>query len=384
MPLLHAILLGLVQGLTEFLPVSSSGHLALLPWLFGWDDFGGDGLLEAAFDVALHLVFANKQAHDTYHTHPRHLKFIKENKDRPFFLYVPHLGIHFPWQGPNDPPHRRKGHSYHDDKWGIIPDRSNVRPHVKTMVESLDESVGQIMKALRDNGLDENTLVIFTSDNGGLYHYWKPQEADDVKYYRERSRGSYVKQFEHQGNAHLRGTKADIWEGGHRVPLVVRWPNRIKANATSNQMICLTDVFATCAEVIGAEVPRHGAEDSLSFLPTLLGKASGKPRTTIVNHSNHGEFAYRDGPWKLIYKMSGRNLQQSRGKPTIPKLYNLGNDIAEQNDLSEKRPEVMQQMTKALESLIENGTSRPTQKSSNDTFVRFDTIQTKRWGPTLE
>ena len=149
-------------------------------------------------------------------------------------------------------------------------------------------------------------------------------------------------------------------------------------------MVCLTDIFATCAEIVEADLPADGAEDSLSFLPSLLGKSSSNRRTTLVNHSNHGEFAYRDGPWKLVYKMSGRNLQQSRGKPTIAELYDLQSDIGEKTDLSKQHPEIVERMTEGLKTLIARGSSRAGQKGSNDTIVRFDTIQTKRWGPALE
>ena len=103
-----------------------------------------------------------------------------------------------------------------------------------------------------------------------------------------------------------------------------------------------------------------------------------------MSHSNHGEFAYRDGPWKLVFRKSGRNLRQSRGKPTIAKLYNLDSDVGEQNDLSAKHPEIVWRMTERLNDLIERGASRAGQKGSNDTVVRFDTIQTKRWGPALK
>ena len=149
-------------------------------------------------------------------------------------------------------------------------------------------------------------------------------------------------------------------------------------------MVCLTDIFATCAEIVGADLPANGAEDSLSFLPALLGKPNDDGRTTLVNHSNHGEFAYRDGPWKLVFKMSGRNLQQSRGKLTIAELYNLDSDIGETIDLSKKHPKIVQRMTEGLKKLIERGTSRAGRKISNDTIIRFDTIQTKRWGPRLK
>lgn len=112
-----------------------------------------------------------------------------------------------------------------------------------------------------------------------------------------------------------------------------------------------------------------------------MGKNHESARTSVVNHSNHGEFAYRDGPWKLVFKMSGQNLQQSRGKPTIAELYNLESDVGEQHDLSAKHPEIVKRMTDGLAQAIANGSSRAGQKGANDTQVRFETIQTKRWGP---
>lgn len=168
------------------------------------------------------------------------------------------------------------------------------------------------------------------------------------------------------------------------MPLVVRWPGRAAAGASSDQLICLTDLLATCAGVVGADLPANGAEDSLSFLPALRGRPNEGGRTSLVSHSNHGEFAYRDGPWKLVFKLGGRNLQQSRGKPTVAELYNLEADIAEQHDLAQQRPDVVKQMTEDLQSLIQRGSSRPGQQASNDTLVRFDATQTQRWAPARE
>ena len=121
----------------------------------------------------------------------------------------------------------------------------------------------------------------------------------------------------------------------------------------------------------------------MSFLPALLGKTAAEGRTTLVSHSNFGEFAYRDGPWKLVWRLSERNLAQSRGKPTVPELYNLDTDVAEQTDSSGKHPDVMEQMTKDLGTLIDRGTSRDGQQAANDTIVRFKTTQEQRWAPAL-
>ncbi|MDP6720231.1 MAG: arylsulfatase [Pirellulaceae bacterium] len=274
----------------------------------------------------------------------------RAKQEVPFFLY-------FSMTSPHEP---------------IVPSqdfrgKSGIAPIADFVMET-DWSAGQVIKAIDDAGIADNTIVIFTADNGHS-HYTGWKELVDAG---------------HMPSGPYRGHKGDVWEGGHRVPLVIRWPERVQAGKSNNQMVCLTDIFATCAAIIGADLPTDGAEDSLSFLFSLLRKASDDGRTTVVNHSNHGEFAYRDGPWKLVFKMSGRNPQQSRGKPTIAELYNLDSDVSEQNDLSPKYPEIVERMTAGLRSVIERGTSRVDQKSSNDTIVGFDTIQMKRWGPRLE
>ena len=271
----------------------------------------------------------------------------RAKQDAPFFLF-------FSMTSPHEP---------------IVPSKtfqgkSGIAPIADFVMET-DWSAGQVMQAIEDAGIADNTLLIFTADNGHS-HYTGWQQLVDAG---------------HLPSGPYRGHKGDVWEGGHRVPMVVRWPNRVAAGTSSSQMVCLTDVFATCAEIVAADLPANGAQDSFSFLPTLLGKTSDKGATTVVNHSNHGEFAYRDGPWKLVFKMSGLNPQQSRGKPTITELYNLDSDVAEQNDLAAKHPEIVKRMTNDLRILIERGTSRVGQQSANDTAVRFDQIQTQRWAP---
>ncbi len=275
----------------------------------------------------------------------------RAKQPEPFFLY-------FSMTSPHEP---------------IVPSKkfqgqSGIAPIADFVMET-DWSAGQVIKAVDDAGIADDTIIIFTADNGHS-HYTGWQELVAAG---------------HLPSGPYRGHKGDVWEGGHRVPLVVRWPKRIKAGTSSDQLACLTDVFATCAEVVGAMLPAEGAEDSISFLPTLIGESGAKGRTTLVNHSNHGEFAYRNGPWKLVFKMRGRNLEQSRGKATVAQLYNLNSDIAERNDLSRSHPRIVQRMTQELSTLIERGTSRARQKGfNNDTVVRFDTIQTKRWAPALK
>ena len=121
----------------------------------------------------------------------------------------------------------------------------------------------------------------------------------------------------------------------------------------------------------GADLPSTGAEDSVSFLASALGKPQDHGRTTLVNHSNFGEFAYRDGPWKLVYRLEDEDLEKSRGKPTVAELYNLDTDVAEAHDLAAKHPEQVAKLRAGLEKTIN--------RSKNDGNVRYDTTQTVRW-----
>ena len=274
----------------------------------------------------------------------------RAKQDEPFFLY-------FSMTSPHEP---------------VVPSKdfigkSGISPIADFVMET-DWSAGQVIKAIDDAGIADNTIVIFTADNGhSHYTGWE----------------TLVK-VGHMPSGPYRGHKGDVWEGGHRVPLIVRWPQRIAAGESDDQMICLTDVYATCAELLGAKLPDDGAEDSISFLSAALGKPSTASRTTVVNHSNHGEFAYRDGSWKLVFKMPARNLQASRGKPTIAELYNLETDIAEANNLAKQHPDIVSRMTDQLANLISNGATRDGLNEKNDTRVRFETIQRLRWAPTRE
>ncbi|NOX98468.1 MAG: arylsulfatase, partial [Verrucomicrobia bacterium] len=160
----------------------------------------------------------------------------REKNTKPLFLYAPLTSPHLPL-APNV---EYRG-------------RSQAGEYGDFVVET-DAFVGAILDALDRTGLAENTLVIFTSDNGGLYHWWQPEEADDLKHYRVSKRGQYAKGFGHQGNINLRGTKADIWEGGHRVPFIVRWPGKTPVGSTNDELVELTDLLATCAAITGAKL----------------------------------------------------------------------------------------------------------------------------------
>jgi len=229
--------------------------------------------------------------------------FIERHRDRPFFLYVPHLAIHFPWQGPQDPPHRVESRDYEADKWGVIPDPGNVAPHVRAMVESLDASVGAIVAALRRLDLDRKTLVFFTSDNGGYLTY-------GTKYRRISSNGP------------LRGEKAELFEGGHRVPAIAWWPGRIAAGVSAETALSF-DLFPTLLNLAGVQPPQH---DGVNLAPVLFAQKSLAERTVFWRAG--ATKAARRGPWKLV--------QQGDGPP---QLFNLTRDIGEKNNLAPREPE---------------------------------------------
>lgn len=240
------------------------------------------------------------------------IEFIKRHKDKPFFLFVSHLAVHFPWQGPTDPPHRVEGKDYTNDKWGIIPNKHNVSPHVKAMVESVDSGVGMIMKTLSSLGLEENTLVIFTSDNGGYTHY-----ADS--------------HFNISSNGPLRGQKTEIYEGGHRVPFIAYWPGKIMAGSKSDAVIMTMDMFPTFMELAEVEVPVNLKLNGISVLPQLFNNEILPLRSVCWKIGD--EKAIRKGKWKLC--MVGSDNQE---------LFNLSIDIGETKNLSADNPTVVLQL----------------------------------------
>ena len=240
--------------------------------------------------------------------------------------------------------------------------KSGIAPIADFVMET-DWSAGQVIEAVDEAGIAEETIVIFTADNGHS-HYTGWDALVDAG---------------HLPSGPYRGHKGDIWEGGHRVPFIVRWPGQVEMNHSSDQLLCLNDIMATCADLLDVQVPESAAEDSFSFLSALQRDSAAPRRTNLVSHSNPGEFAYREGPWKLVFKMSNRSLEQSRGRPTIVELYNLDVDPSEQHNMAERHPERVDQLTARLQQLVDRGTSRSGSAQRNDTDVRFDITQVRRW-----
>jgi arylsulfatase A len=241
-------------------------------------------------------------------TTERALQYIHERgkEDKPFFLYLALSAPHVPVM-PNKPYVGKSVYGPYGD-----------------FVHQVDDIVGQITAALDRSGLAEETLVIFSSDNGSFAN---PKKG-------------------HSPNGELRGKKGRIFEGGHRVPFLVRWPGKIKGGSVNHQLVGLQDVMATAAAIVGHELPAGAAEDSANLLPTLL-NSTKSVRQDLVHHSRSGEFAIRDGDWKLI--------TDSKKKPI--QLFNIGNDLAEKNNVYEQHPEVVKRLAAKLERQCQSGRS---------------------------
>lgn len=296
------------------------------PWLptrQGFDEFRG--LLSGDGDYHTHV---DRSGNEDWWDNDRLMKedgyttdllthhgidFIRRHRSKPFFLYLPHLAVHFPWQGPKDPPHRQAGTAYHTDKWGVIPYRASVRPHLKAMIESMDNSVGRIVAALEDLELDENTLVFFTSDNGG---------------YREYKGG--FRNISDMGP--LRGQKTDVYEGGHRVPAIAYWPGRIAPSVCRETLITF-DLFPTIVSL--AEIDNVNSGDGIDLAPVLFRRQPLKRRTLFWRMG--AKKCVREGPFKLC-------LLPKRP----PELYHLGSDLSETINLASQRPGVVASLMSAL------------------------------------
>ncbi len=262
---------------------------------------------------------------------------------KPFFLYVPLTSPHTPivpspeWQG-----------------------KSGLGSYADFVMQT-DGIVGDLMAAIDKAGVATNTVVFFTADNGC-------------------SPAAGTNELEKQGHfasAHFRGYKADIWEGGHRVPFLVRWPGKIRAGSVSAQTICHVDLMATCAEIVGAKLVDTEAVDSVSILPGLLGSESPPLREAVVHHSINGMFSIRQGEWKLAFCHGSGGWgapketdASERGLPSL-QLYNLNEDPSETKNVYAEHANIVEQLTKLLDQYIANGRSTPGMPQSNDVEVIF-------------
>ncbi|MGB3849400.1 MAG: sulfatase-like hydrolase/transferase [Tunicatimonas sp.] len=245
--------------------------------------------------------------------------------DSSFFLYLPLPAPHTPWLPTN---------SYQD--------RSSVGRY-GDFVSMVDAMVGRVTKALEDNGLAENTLIIVTSDNGAD---WRPEDQA---------------QHGHRANYVYKGRKADIYEAGHRVPFVARWPGVIPAGSRSGQILCTTDLMATVAGMLEQRLPEGAGEDSENLWPAFVGTAEGPIREDIVHHSLMGVFSIRQGKWKYTpHRGSGGFTTPVvvTPKPGEPPgtLYDMEADPTEKDNLYERYPDKVAELAARLEEYQKNNT----------------------------
>ena len=240
-----------------------------------------------------------------------------KNPNQPFFLYLPLTGPHTPWM----PSAKFKGKS----EVGLYGD----------FVMEIDDVVAQIRETLIRDQIDGNTLLIFASDNGA---YWPEEE---------------IALHDHNSNSGIRGQKGDVWDGGHRIPLIISWPEGIKGNVQYPHLLSLTDIFATLAELTEVQLPEKQGSDSESFLHVLRGDIAKPHRTTMVHHSSGNLYAIRSEGWKFIEGLgSGGFTNPSRinpesGGPT-GQLYRIDSDPLEQENLFLKYPEKVTELSELL------------------------------------
>ena len=198
----------------------------------------------------------------------------------------------------------------------------------------VDHVVGQVLGGLKKAGMSDNTLVLFSSDNGPV---WYDKDTE---------------RFGHRSSGPLRGIKGSCWEGGHRVPFIAHWPDRISAGARSDHTIAFADVLATFADAAGRpELPKGAAEDSVSFLQVLLHPDRKHPPRPPILHDGK---VIRDGDWKLIATRGGRGFDADRKVKYSTELYNLEDDLSEKNNLADKMPEKVKNLQARMYRILNN------------------------------
>ena len=281
----------------------------------------------------------------------RACKYIEEkaNDVNPFFMYFPLTSPHTPL-AVNDPWRGKSGLNLYAD-----------------YVMETDAMVGRVLDILKKMNIEDNTIICFASDNGCA-------PVIGVK---------YLEAHGHYPSYIFRGYKAHAWDGGHRIPFVMRWPNTIKPGGAYNHHVCLTDFFATIAAITGFNIPDSAGEDSISFLPVLNGNNS-PVRDVLISHSGFGKFAIRKGPWKLILcagsgsprvvdNLATPSDTQAKELGLPPyQLYNLDYDIGEMHNVYSERPDVVKELVEILRGYVANGRSTPGGVQPNDIEVCLD------------
>ncbi|MDX9978829.1 MAG: arylsulfatase [Lentisphaeria bacterium] len=265
----------------------------------------------------------------------------------PFFLYLPMtsphtpLAVNKPWIG-----------------------KSGLDNLYADLVMETDAVFGRVLDALEQHGVADNTLVVFASDNGCAHYIG-------------------IKDMEAQGHfpsGPFRGYKSDAWDGGHRIPCIARWPGVIRPGSQCGELVCLADLMATCAEIVGASLPAGAGEDSVSLLPIF--RETGAPvREHMVHHSIDGKFAIRDRQWKLVLcpgsgGWTHRDAVAAKEGLPLVQLYDMQADPGETTNLHAAHPSQVKAMVTLLKQLVADGRSTPGPRQANDVPVDIWKLET--------
>ncbi len=285
-------------------------------------------------------------------------EYIRERseRDEPFFLYLPMTSPHTPL-------------SVNEEFVG----KSGLdNPYADLVIET-DDVFGRILKSLEEYGVEENTLVIFASDNG-CAHYVGCRSAGHGGETPMEPQGHYP-------SAHFRGYKSDAWDGGHRIPCVARWPGVITPGTECDQLACLSDLMATCADILGADLSDEAGVDSVSLLP-LFRNPERPVREHVIHHSISGKFAIRSGRWKLVLCPGSGGwtepIDRDAAEDGLPlvQLYDMDADPAETTNLHDKEAERVKDMIAMLKKLVQDGRSTPGEPQQNDVEVDIWKLET--------
>lgn len=282
-------------------------------------------------------------------------QFIRKQSlsDKPFFLYVPLNSPHTPIS----PSKAFKG-------------KSSLGEYGDFIMET-DWAIGIIVNAVENSGIAGNTLIIVTADNGCSPAATRDGKSEGIVF--RMGDAGPLDPDGHYSSDIYRGHKADIYEGGHRVPYLARWDGTVKPGSIADESICLVDLFATCADILGKPYPDNAAEDSVSILPVLLGKNREPVREAVIHHSINGSFAIRKGDWKLAFCPGSGGWSDPRPSEFNQKdpdqwvqLFNLADDPAETTNLVQEHPEMVKQLTRLAQGYLDRGRSTPGKAQAND------------------
>ncbi len=247
------------------------------------------------------------------------VRFIREKRDQPFFLFISHVAVHFPFQGPDDPPHRTLGKIWHDTKYGPLHE-SQYRRAYSDMLEAVDKSIGEIVTTLNEAGIRDETLIFITSDNGAY---------------------SWV-----GSNVPFRGQKGDLFEGGHRIPAIANWPGLIPAGSISDATTMTMDLAPTLVSIAGLSLTEDQLFDGDDISQVLFRNEDLGHRILFWRFNNRYDdrktYAVRDGHWKYIVTEDERYL------------FNLKQDNTESNNLIDSYPVIANRLEKAYKKWLKN------------------------------